>query len=57
MDYFVMLITQKSSFTPMMNDDEIAKYETLEDARTAARDNLLGYHFGYEIFCMGEGEE
>ena len=55
-DFFVMLYTQNGSFTPMMVDDyDIAKYETEEEARLAAKDNPLGEAFGYEIFEIGIG--
>jgi len=55
-DFFVMLYTQNGSFVPMMVDDyDIAKYKTEEEARLAATDNPLGEVFGYEIFEIGAG--
>ena len=37
--------------------DEIAAYHLITEARVAARGNPLGAHFGYEIFCIGDGEQ
>lgn len=55
LDYFVMLYTQNGSFTPMMHDDDIARYPSQKAARDAARNNLLGEHFGFDIFRIGDG--
>jgi hypothetical protein len=54
-DFFVMLNTQNGGYTPMMGDDEIAKYTTFEAAAEAAEDNPLGENFGYEVFQIGCG--
>lgn len=55
-DFFVMLNTPKSSYTPLMYDDyDIAKYESIEDAQIAAENNSLGETFGYEVFEIGCG--
>jgi len=54
-DFFVMLQTQDGGYTPMMDDEDIAKYETEEEARKDARNNPLGEHFGAEIFERGYG--
>jgi hypothetical protein len=55
--YFVMLGHPSVEFVPMMEDDEnMATYQTANEARQAAEDSVLGSHFGYEIFCWGEGE-
>lgn len=56
-DYFVMLNTQGGGITPLMEDDEIATFETPSDAKTAGKDNMLGAHFGFEVFGRGEGRE
>lgn len=54
-DFFVMLTTQNGDYTPLMFDDDIAKFETEELARECARNNPFGEHFGYEIFERGIG--
>ena len=56
-DFFVMLNTQGGGYTPLMNDDEIAKFDSAEAARVWARRNPLGAHFGFEIFERGTGEQ
>ena len=55
-EFFVMLYTQNGSYTPMMeNDEDMAKYETIDDARAAAENSMLGSAFGYEVFQIGCG--
>lgn len=61
-DFFVMLTTQNGDYTPMMlctdiatNEAELAKYETEQEAKKAAKETVLGEHFGYEIFERGYG--
>ena len=56
-DYFVMLNTQNGGIAPMMEDDEIATYETPSEAKEAGNGNLLGAHFGFEVFGRGDGRE
>ena len=56
-DYFVMLHHPNVGVLVMVNEDEtVALYETKEDAKAAAEDNLLAEAYGYEIFCRGYGE-
>lgn len=56
-DFFVMLHCQNGSATVMTDDQgEVAFYETKEDADYAAFENMLGKAFGWEVFCMGNGE-
>ncbi|MGR5448745.1 hypothetical protein ACP3V3_02930 [Vibrio sp. PNB22_3_1] len=55
-DYFVMLATQNGSFTPMMDDDEIAKFPSVYKARNAAKQTVLGEAFGFQIFRYGSGQ-
>jgi hypothetical protein len=62
-DFFVMLYTQKGSYTPLMdctsiaNDTvEFAKFKTKEEAREGALGSVLGEQFGYEIFEIGYGD-
>lgn len=54
-DFFVMLNTQDGSYTPMMGEYDIAKYQSKDDARTVAQNNMLGKAFGFSIFHIGEG--
>jgi len=55
--FFVMLTTQSGGYTPLMSSktDNIAQFETEEEARASAEDNVLGENFGYEIFERGCG--
>lgn len=56
-DFFVMLNTQRGSYTPLMDshNDDIAKFITVEAACECADANMLGEHFGYEVFEIGCG--
>ena len=61
-DFFVMLTTQNGGYTPLMmctnitiNEDELAKFETEDDARKAASRSVLGEMFGFEVFEIGCG--
>ena len=56
-DFFVMLTTPDGGYTPMTigDDNEMAKYDTEEEAKRAAISSLLGNHFGYEVFEIGLG--
>lgn len=58
-DYFVMLNHQNGKIMPLISadsDDDIAMFETLEEANEACNRNLLGAAFGFEVFCRGCGE-
>ncbi len=62
-DFFVMLYTQKGSYTPLMDctsiansTSEFAKFNTKEEAREGALGSVLGEQFGYEIFEIGCGD-
>lgn len=59
-NYFVMCFHPAKSITaiPMIEneDGDIAFFETEEEARDIARHNDFADAYGYEIFCMGEGE-
>lgn len=57
-DYFVMLNCQFGSVTILMDEegDEVAFFETKEDADFAAYENPLGKAYGWEVFCLGNGE-
>ncbi|MDF5166518.1 hypothetical protein P3612_10985 [Vibrio parahaemolyticus] len=37
------------------NEAELAKYETEQEAQKAAKETVLGEHFGYEVFERGYG--
>jgi len=56
-DFFVMLNTQGGGYTPLVDSDsdDIAKFKTAEAARECAGQNLLGEHFGFEVFEIGCG--
>ena len=57
--YFVMLNHPAESVpaAPMVNDDdEVEFYETYQEAANAAQNSWLGDRLGYEIFCLGCGE-
>lgn len=56
-DYFVMLNTQNGGITPLMSGDEIATFDTPGEANDAGKENMLGAHFGFEIFGRGEGRD
>lgn len=53
--YFVMLTTQSGRSIPMMRNEEVAFYETIEDAKLDAQNNPLGASFGFEVFELGGG--
>ena len=57
-DFFVMLHLRNGDVTVMLDakGEEVAFYETKEDADYAAFENPLGKAFGWEVFCMGNGE-
>lgn len=56
-DFFVILNTQNGSYTPLIgNDDDIAKFYTVEGARAAGKNSVLGECFGFEVFQIGCGE-
>ena len=56
-DYFVILNHPNCGFVHMSEGDEndLARFETEDDARNAAKANALGGTFGYEIFEAGTG--
>jgi hypothetical protein len=54
-NFFVMLCTQGGDYTPLMAEDDIAKFETAEAAKECAHGNLLGNHFGFEVYERGAG--
>ena len=56
-DFFVMLNTQSGGYTPLMADDDIAKFASKDAAIACAQDNMLGAHFGFEVFERGEGDQ
>lgn len=50
-----MLNTQHGGYTPMMDDDEIAKFGSADEAKACAEENMFGAHFGFEVFERGTG--
>ena len=57
-NYFVMLNSQSGkSIMPLIDEDEyVCLYDTFDEAKTAAENNIMGENFGYEIFLCGNGE-
>lgn len=57
--HFVMIYSQDGNLViPMTKSDgEVALYITASDARIVAEKQALCLAFGYEIHCMGSGEE
>lgn len=54
--FFVMLNTPDGGYTPLMlNDYEMKKFQTEDEARKLADDNPYGSIFGYEVFQIGTG--
>jgi len=54
--FFVMLNHPKCLPLIMMKDEEnVAYFDTQEEAKVAANDNDLGDAFGYEVFQLGCG--
>jgi hypothetical protein len=57
--HFVMILSQDGKMVMPMTepDGEVALYITASDARMVAKKHALCQAFGYEIHCMGDGEE
>lgn len=57
--YFVMLSnpsrTHGAPPIPLVNDENVLFFETLDDAIVAADNNIVGEACGYEVFKLGEG--
>lgn len=56
-DFFVMLNLPDGGYTPMItgDNDELGKYSTYEEAKSAAENSVLGEVYGFEIFQRGYG--
>lgn len=54
-NFFVMLCTQGGGYTPLMANDDIAKFDTVDAAKECAHSNPLGNHFGFEVYERGSG--
>ena len=54
-DFFVMLNIHGGGYTPLMSDDDIAKFGSADEAKACAEENMLGKHFGFEVFERGTG--
>jgi len=51
-----MVHTPDGGYLPLMqNDEDIAKFDTENEAREGAKSSTLGEEFGYEIFEIGSG--
>ena len=58
--FFVMLWGDRSrSFlVPLKHiDGDVILYDSLDEARKAAKDTIAGIAFGFDVFRMGEGLE
>lgn len=54
--YFVMLDHPSGAIVPLTTEDnEVAIFANVRDARIAAMREPLGVQFGYEIFEVGTG--
>lgn len=55
--YFAMLYSQKGELLIPMVDSkgDLAMFASPKECRKAAEATTLGAHFGYEVFCQGEG--
>ncbi len=54
--YFVMLVLQDGSHTPLLNPlGQVQFFELQEEATTSASTSLLGKIFGFEVFEIGGG--
>jgi hypothetical protein len=50
-DFFVMLNHPNGGIVPMVDDDEdLATFDTVEEAESAARNSSLGDACGFEVF-------
>jgi len=57
-EYFVMIRDQHGSAMIMMADeDEVAFFETFEEADEAGAENLMAKACGHEVFRLGSGCE
>jgi hypothetical protein len=60
MPYFIMLINPNGEGAePMMDsekENEVAFYSTKDEAQEVCHDHSWAQAFGYEIFCLGNGE-
>lgn len=57
-NYFVILNTQDGGIAPLVIDDgELAVFESETEAKLAGEGNLLGANFGFEVFESGTGIE
>jgi len=55
-EFFVMLNTQDGGITPLVDDKEdLATFDTVEEATKGAKSSILGDAFGYEVFQTGYG--
>jgi hypothetical protein len=50
MNWFVMLNMANGWITPLVDDNGVAMFETYQEAKKAAHDNLLGRAYGAIVF-------
>lgn len=56
-DFFVMLNTQNGGITPLVDDEteKLATYDSVDEAKDAAKSSMLGDMCGFEVFQRGYG--
>ena len=58
--YFVMLWGDRGRtfLTPLKHiEGDVILYDSIDEAREAARDTIAGVAYGFDVFRMGEGLE
>lgn len=57
--HFVMMYSQDGNHAMPIVDGrgDVCLYITATDARNAIKDHPFAKAFGFEVFCMGNGEE
>lgn len=56
--YFIMMYSQsgETAFPMATEEEHVAFFSTVEEARDAANEHFIASNFGYEVFCLGNGE-
>lgn len=56
-EFFVMLNTQNGGITPLVSGEreDLATFDTVEEAEEAAKSSSFGDAFGFEVFQTGYG--
>jgi hypothetical protein len=54
--YFVVLNTQNGGAVLAADPEgEVYWFRTIEEANVCGNNTFFGQHFGFEVFCRGEG--